>query len=111
MPIVNGRKKWFTKYRNEYVSYNRNKHLITISSPFCSLGGLDEPGAVSPVGAAAGGALPAEVDAADGRRRRPRHGPRTPLRLLRQALPPNIPQVRAASQFHIKCPKDIQLHS
>ena len=83
------------------LQVNHNKHLIIADSPFCSVGGLDEPGPVAPVGAAAGGALPAEVDAADGRRRRPRHGTRTPLRILRKALPPNIPQVRAASQFHI----------
>ena len=89
------------------LQVNHNKHLIIadyILFPFCSVGGLDEPGPVAPVGAAAGGALPAEVDAADGRRRRPRHGPRTPLRILRQALPPNIPQVRAASQCHIISP-------
>ena len=59
-----------------------------------SVGGLGEPGPVAPAGAAPRGALPPEVDPADRGGGRPRHGPLAPLRLLRQALPPNIPQVR-----------------
>jgi hypothetical protein len=40
-----------------------------------------------------GRALPAEVDQAYGRCRRPRHGPGLALRVIRKKLSPNFPQV------------------
>ena len=71
--------------------------LLMFSLSF-SVGGLHEPRAVAPAGAVPRRALPPEVHAADRGGRRPRHGALAPLRLLRAALSPNIPQVSQAGR-------------
>ena len=59
-----------------------------------SLDRLDLPVPLPPPLPAPGGSVPAQVNPPHRRRRRARPAPGLTLRLLRQAVPPGLPQVR-----------------
>ena len=81
------------KWQALVLYHSRHEQYTRKNSFFSSLGRCNKPGRISPFGSASGGPVQEEVDPVDRGGRGSRHGTIVTLRLVRQILSPNIPQV------------------